>query len=239
MYGLIGKLTATSGQRDALIAILRDGIQGMPGCLSYIVAKDPADENAIWITEVWDSAESHQASLSLPSVREAIGRARPLIAGFGDSITTEPISGHGLVETVGIPNRSMPPGVIIPVLAYDDLGAAVKWLCETFGFRERLRIGDHRAQLVLNGQSIVATAGGAPRSPAGVARYSIMVRVADVDAHYDHVVAAGAPVSAPPETYPFGERQYSVDDLGGHRWTFTQSVSDSDPETWGGRLIEP
>ncbi len=87
MHGLIGKMIAVPGQREALIAILLEGIAGMPGCLSYIVARDPADENAIWITEVWDSAESHRASLSLPAVREAIGRARPLIAGFGDSVT--------------------------------------------------------------------------------------------------------------------------------------------------------
>lgn len=96
MYGLIGKMTAVPGQRDALIAILLEGVSGMPGCLSYVVAKDPADANAIWITEVWDSQASHQASLSLPSVREAITRGKPLIAGFGDSFVTEPVGGHGL-----------------------------------------------------------------------------------------------------------------------------------------------
>lgn len=96
MYGLIGKMTAVAGQRDALIAILLEGVADMPGCLSYVVAKDPADANAIWITEVWDSQESHKASLSLPAVREAITRGKPLIAGFGDSVVTEPIGGHGL-----------------------------------------------------------------------------------------------------------------------------------------------
>jgi quinol monooxygenase YgiN len=96
MYGLIGKMTAVEGQRDALIAILLEGVSGMPGCLSYVVAKDPSDANAIWITEVWDSQESHKASLSLPSVRDAITRGRPLIAGFGDSTVTEPVGGHGL-----------------------------------------------------------------------------------------------------------------------------------------------
>lgn len=106
MHGLIGKMIAIPGQREALIAILLEGIAGMPGCLSYIVARDPADENAIWITEVWDSAESHRASLSLPEVREAINRARPLIAGFGDSVTTEPVGGIGL--TAGTP-LSLPP----------------------------------------------------------------------------------------------------------------------------------
>ena len=102
MHGLIGKMLAAPGQRDALIAILLEGIGGMPGNLSYIVATDPVDENAIWITEVWDSAESHRASLSLPVVREAITRARPLIAGFGDSVTTEPVGGVGLLEPPGL-----------------------------------------------------------------------------------------------------------------------------------------
>lgn len=96
MYGLIGKMIAHPGQRDALIAILMESTGEMPGCLSYIIARDPADENAIWITEVWDSAESHRASLSLPAVSEAIARARPLIAGFGEYVTTEPVGGVGL-----------------------------------------------------------------------------------------------------------------------------------------------
>ena len=96
MYGLIGKMTAAEGQRDTLIAILLEGINSMPGCLSYVVAKDPADADAIWITEVWDSAASHQASLSLPAVQQAIARGRPLIAGFGERFVTEPVGGHGL-----------------------------------------------------------------------------------------------------------------------------------------------
>lgn len=96
MYGLIGKITAVPGQRDALIAILLEGVSGMPGCLSYVVARDPSDPNAIWVTEVWDSQASHQASLSLPSVQQAIARGKPLIAGFGERIVTEPVGGHGL-----------------------------------------------------------------------------------------------------------------------------------------------
>jgi quinol monooxygenase YgiN len=96
MYGLIGKMTAVAGQRDALVAILLEGVAGMPGCLSYVVAHDPADADAIWITEVWDSEASHAASLTLPSVREAIARGRPLIAGFGEHTVTAPIGGHGL-----------------------------------------------------------------------------------------------------------------------------------------------
>jgi quinol monooxygenase YgiN len=96
MFGLIGKMTAVAGQRDALAAILLDGTQAMPGCLSYVIARDPADENALWITEVWDSQASHKASLSLPSVQAAIAKGRPLIAGFSNRVETVPIGGHGI-----------------------------------------------------------------------------------------------------------------------------------------------
>ncbi|MFZ4071031.1 MAG: putative quinol monooxygenase [Caulobacterales bacterium] len=96
MHGLIGKMTAAPGQRDALIAVLLKGVSGMPGCLSYVVAKDPADAEAIWITEVWKDEASHKASLSMPSVQEAIKIGRPMIAGFGPSTVTLPVGGHGL-----------------------------------------------------------------------------------------------------------------------------------------------
>jgi quinol monooxygenase YgiN len=98
MYGLIGKMTASSGKRDELIAILLDGLANMPGCLSYIVAKDPTSDDAIWITEAWESEASHKASLSLPSVKAAIAKGRPLIASFSDHVVTMPVGGHGLVS---------------------------------------------------------------------------------------------------------------------------------------------
>jgi quinol monooxygenase YgiN len=96
VYGLIGKILAVSGARDELAAILIDGVGGMPGCLSYVVALDPADPDALWVTEVWTGEDAHRASLSLPSVRDAIARGRPLIAGFGERFETRPVGGHGL-----------------------------------------------------------------------------------------------------------------------------------------------
>ena len=98
MYGLIGSMIAVEGKRDDLVKILLEGVSGMPGCLSYIVAKDPKDANGIWITEVWDSKESHAASLKLPSVQAAIAKGKPLIAKFGSYNETEPIGGHGLAK---------------------------------------------------------------------------------------------------------------------------------------------
>ncbi len=96
MYGLIGRMIAAAGKRDELISILLEHEGGMPGCKAYIVARDPADPNAIWITEVWESEESHKASLSIPSVRAAIERAMPMIAEFDQHYEIEPVGGIGL-----------------------------------------------------------------------------------------------------------------------------------------------
>lgn len=99
MYGLIGKMIATPGQRAELIGILLEGMQDMPGCLSYIVAEDPANDDEIWVTEVWENQAAHQASLGLPSVQAAIGRGRRLIDGFGERYETVPVGGHGLIAS--------------------------------------------------------------------------------------------------------------------------------------------
>ena len=96
MYGLIGRIRAIAGQRAALATILLEGTAAMPGCLGYVIAEDPADDDALWITEVWDSAESHQASLQIASVKDAIARAMPLIADFGLHVETRPVGGIGL-----------------------------------------------------------------------------------------------------------------------------------------------
>lgn len=96
MYGLISRMTAVPGQRDALAAILVRGTVAMPGCRSYVVATDPGDPDTLWVTEVWDDAASHRASLRLPAVQEAMAAGRPLIAGIGPRTETMPIGGVGL-----------------------------------------------------------------------------------------------------------------------------------------------
>ena len=99
MDGQIEKMIAVPGQREELIWILLEGTTGedaVPGCLNYAVAADPADENGLWVTEVWDREESHQASRSLPSVQQAISRGRPLIVGIGERFVTAPGGGKGL-----------------------------------------------------------------------------------------------------------------------------------------------
>ena len=96
MYGLIGQMLAAPGKRDALIAILTESTQDMPGCLSYILAQDATNAEALWITEVWTDKDSHAASLKLPAVQAAIAKARPIIAGFGQRFETVPVGGVGL-----------------------------------------------------------------------------------------------------------------------------------------------
>jgi uncharacterized glyoxalase superfamily protein PhnB len=137
-----------------------------------------------------------------------------------------------------------------PELAYPNVREAVAWLCRSFGFVERLRIGDHRAQLSFGEGSVIVTtqrvapddspaeAPEAQPRPEGGFRHAVMVRVADVDRHYENAKQAGAQIISPPTDYPYGERQYTADDLGGHRWTFSQTIADVDPETWGGTLFE-
>lgn len=98
MYGLIGKLIAAPGKRDDLAPLLLRNAAAMPGCLSYLVARDAHDPDALWVTEVWESQDAHRASLDLPAVRETIAEARPLIAGFGERFETEPLGGHGLTS---------------------------------------------------------------------------------------------------------------------------------------------
>src|SRR5215831_18579111 len=134
-------------------------------------------------------------------------------------------------------NRSIPTATIIPELAYADVPAAAVWLCRAFGFTERLRIGDHRIQLLAGDGAIVVMDRSREDPTSLPTAHGILVRVENVDAHYARAVAAGAEVSSPPVTHPFGERQYGARDIGGHRWTFSESVDDVDPASWGGQLV--
>ena len=147
-------------------------------------------------------------------------------------------------------NRSMAPSMVIPELAYPDVSEAVEWLCKTFGFTERLRIANHRAQLSFGEGNVVVTdhwvdpsASSSEATASGTLRpggfnHSVMVRVADVYGHHEHAKQLGARIVNPPADYPYGERQYTAEDPAGHRWTFSQTIADVDPSAWGGTLLE-
>jgi len=134
-------------------------------------------------------------------------------------------------------NRSIPSATVIPVLIYPDVREAVDWLSRVFGFSERVQIGeDHRSQLSFgDGAVIIGDVRGERRPPRpGEVTSSVMVRVDDVGAHYEHARAQGARITEEPTEFPFGERQYSAEDPAGHRWIFSQTLADVAPEEWGG-----
>ena len=98
MYGWIGKIIAAPGQREALTTIFFQASAELADCLSDIVAQDAADPDALRVTEVWESAESHCASVALPTEQPALAPGQPQIASPGERFGTVPIGGHGIAQ---------------------------------------------------------------------------------------------------------------------------------------------
>ena len=121
----------------------------------------------------------------------------------------------------------MPESSIIPVLIYSDINEAIIWLTNTFGFQERWRIGNHRAQLSYDNGTIVVTEGTSRNSAA------LLIRVKNIDEHFTISKSNGAKIISSPTDQFYGERQYTVEDLDGHYWTFSQTIKDMTPEEWG------
>lgn len=135
----------------------------------------------------------------------------------------------------------MPPGTFIPELGYQDVDEAAAWLCAAFGLQERLRIGSHRIQLCYGeGAMVVVENRSALHSLQSMAvrqrGHAVMMRVENVDRHYERAVTHGVQILLEPSDYPYGERQYTATDLAGHCWTFSESFADVDPASWGGVL---
>src|SRR5262249_44241809 len=136
-------------------------------------------------------------------------------------------------------NRSAPDATVVPILVYRDVAEAIEWLCRAFGFGERLRAGrgdavTHAQLVVGDGAIIIGQQGGPFRAPhAGEVNAYVVVTVDDVDRHFAHAQQCGACIVEPPHDMPFGERQYTAVDCGGHRWTFSQHIADVAPEAWG------
>jgi uncharacterized glyoxalase superfamily protein PhnB len=136
-----------------------------------------------------------------------------------------------------IQNRSVPAASVIPELAYDDVTEAAQWLCTAFGFTERLRISNHRVQLVFGDGALIVIERGEGTANGDVTTHAVLVRVEDADRHHEQAVKHGARILRPPTDFPYGERQYNAEDIGGHFWTFSQSIADVDPASWGGELV--
>jgi uncharacterized glyoxalase superfamily protein PhnB len=137
------------------------------------------------------------------------------------------------------PNRSIPDSPVVPVLIYPDVRAAVAWLEAAFGFAERLQIGDdHRSQMHAGDGAVIIGDVRHDRVPprAGESTHSVMVRVQDARAHCERARAQGAAILMEPTDFQYGERQYTAADPAGHHWTFSETLEDVDPASWGGIL---
>jgi uncharacterized glyoxalase superfamily protein PhnB len=131
---------------------------------------------------------------------------------------------------------------LMPFLTYRDVAAALDFLSKAFGFTEELRWTDEEGIVrvaemrVADNFYIGLTAGGegyvSPRdrgAPVG----STLVFVDAVDEHRELVRAADVDVVSEPADRPWGLRQYVVEDIDGHRWEFTQFLTDVPPASWG------
>jgi uncharacterized glyoxalase superfamily protein PhnB len=144
-------------------------------------------------------------------------------------------------------NRSAPSAIVVPMVMYEDVAAAIAWLVTAFGLTEILRFaeGDGRvthAQLTYgNHEIMVGWPGPTYQSPKrhGNVCQAVLVHVDDVDAHHARAVAAGVEIASNLETQPFGERSYEAVDLEGQRWFFSQHVTDVAPEDWGASALKP
>jgi len=131
-------------------------------------------------------------------------------------------------------NRSVPPCPVIPVIIYPDPGAAAEWLSTAFGFTVRLRIANHRIQMKAgDGCFTIAEGNSQPNGSC-----FIQVRVEDVHGHCERARKAGAKILTEPKDHMYGERQYNVQDFYGHRWDFTETIADVEPESWGGVSVK-
>ena len=143
-------------------------------------------------------------------------------------------------------NRSAPGATVVPILVYEDVAKAIDWLCDTFGFTERLRaagpggIVAHAQLAIAEGAVMLGRQGGEFRPPrTNEVNQCVVVHVEDVDKHFEHARQCGARILKLPSDMPFGERQYTAGDPWGHRWTFSQSIADVEPEVWGARQPGP
>jgi uncharacterized glyoxalase superfamily protein PhnB len=126
-------------------------------------------------------------------------------------------------------NRCIPPSSVIPQVSYPDVREGAAWLMAAFGFQVRMRIANHRIQMMLGDSALIVVERRGDESR----RSSVMLRVDDADGYCARVVAAGGKVMHPPQSHPYGERQAHVEDLAGNDWVLSQTIRGADPREFG------
>lgn len=129
---------------------------------------------------------------------------------------------------------------VVPMLSYRDAPAAITFLCEAFGFEEKMRLEMPNGSIghaelaygdsVLNLATCWDEAGLISPSEMEHVHGQTMVYVDDIHAHYERAKAAGATIAAEPEDQFYGAITYRVIDPEGHRWIFQQPTKDVSAE---------
>jgi len=170
---------------------------------------------------------------------------KPSVVGWSAQIHRAAIAGpRRTVYLFGMRNRSVPVDTVLPHLNYSNLDEAIDWLSRTFGFQEHFRYGDPVAGAQMRlGRAWIMVGSSRPgrTSPAELGGWTQMLTifVDDVDGHYAHAKAAGAKIVEELHETEYGERQYGVEDLEGHRWLFARHARDMGPEEWGAKVTNP
>jgi len=122
----------------------------------------------------------------------------------------------------------------MPYLFYEDVGSALEWLTNVFGFSETFRMPASdgsvmHAELSSDGATfMIGDPGPEYRNPKrlGAPTQCVYVFVDDVDTHFEHARHAGAKILSEPTDQFYGDRTYMTEDLEGHQWSFAQHVQD-------------
>jgi len=142
-------------------------------------------------------------------------------------------------------NRSVPTSTLLAHIVYRDLVEASAWLTRVFAFTEYYRYGQPVSgiQMYLGDAHImlVGPSEGRRETPAqlGCGTQMLTVFVPDVQAHYANTKLHGATIWEELQETVYGELQYGVTDLDGHRWLFSQHARDVDPTSWGATVASP
>jgi len=141
-------------------------------------------------------------------------------------------------------NRSVPTDILLPHVVYRNVADAAAWLTRCFGFEEHYRYGGDPlsgAQMHLGNAWIMLHSvreNSSTPSQLGAGTQTLTVFVEDVDAHYLRTKSAGATIVEELQVTVYGERQYGVEDLDGHRWLFSQHARDMSPDDWGATIAK-
>ena len=138
-----------------------------------------------------------------------------------------------------VTNRSAPTAPVVPVLIYDDVGQAIDWLCQAFGFSERLRaerdgvighaqltVGEVRSCSVGRVGHFTLLKGTRSRSRC-TSRLLMPINTSRTRSSLVHASFRNRP------TCPSASDSIRPRDHAGHWWTFSQHAADVAPEEWG------